>query len=51
MGAPFTAQYVSDCEHCGDRIEPGDEAGFDDDDQVCCKTCWDAWGDTFEYWD
>ncbi|MFE2293700.1 hypothetical protein [Streptomyces sp. NPDC059452] len=51
MGASFVANYHSKCKRCGDRIEPGDEAGFDEIDQVCCKPCWDQFGDEFDYRD
>lgn len=45
MGAPFTARYTSRCKRCGCLIAKFDEAGYDDYNQVCCKSCWDIWGD------
>lgn len=41
MPATFTARYESDCAECGAAIEPGDEAGYVDD-EVCCEDCVDA---------
>jgi hypothetical protein len=38
MAATFTARYESECAECGDPIEPGDEAGYLDD-EVCCEEC------------
>lgn len=44
MGATFTAQYEGQCAECGDAIEPGDGAGYIDD-EVCCGPCVDAEND------
>jgi hypothetical protein len=35
----FEAMYGSECEHCGWSIEPGDKAGYKDDEFVC-EECW-----------
>lgn len=40
MPAMFTARYVGECALCGDPIDPGDEAGYIDD-EVCCADCCD----------
>lgn len=34
----FTARYSGECEGCGEAIEPGDQAGYVDDELVgeCC---------------
>jgi hypothetical protein len=34
----FIARYNSDCEHCGDSINPGNEAGYINDD-ISCENC------------
>ena len=34
MAKPFIAQYFSTCEVCGEKVEPGDEAIYNADDQV-----------------
>lgn len=50
----FTAQYRGRCWACDERIEPGDECAYDEDDEVIhvdcrtrsvtpqepCPTCW-----------
>jgi hypothetical protein len=37
----FTARYTSRCAQCDELIEPGDEAGYVDD-EVCCEDCAEA---------
>lgn len=41
MPHTFTASFPGRCASCNDRIEPGDEIGYVDD-EVCCETCVDA---------
>lgn len=36
----FTAAYPGDCGRCWRDIEPGDEAGYIDN-EVCCGDCCD----------
>ncbi|WNI15553.1 hypothetical protein [Actinacidiphila sp. ITFR-21] len=38
MTATFTARYEGWCAECGAEIEPGDTAGYLDD-EVCCEDC------------
>lgn len=38
-GPSFTARYISECADCGNDIEPGDEAMYDEDDQVVHVHC------------
>lgn len=40
MAATFTANYPGNCGQCGDAIEPGDAAGYIDN-EVCCGDCVD----------
>lgn len=44
MAAIFTARYPGSCAQCDEHIEPGDEAGYIDD-EVCCEDCCLAEGD------
>ena len=35
----FDAKYHGTCGDCGDRIEPGDQIGYDDTDTIVCADC------------
>lgn len=35
----FEAMYSGECEICAGEIEPGDKAGYKDDEFVC-EECW-----------
>ena len=39
---PWQAQYYSTCPACGEKVEPGDEAVFNDNDQVVHVECYDG---------
>lgn len=41
MPATFTAAYRGKCAECFTEIEPGDTAGYVDD-EVCCEECVEA---------
>jgi formylmethanofuran dehydrogenase subunit E len=36
----FVTRHGSRCNDCGDFIPKGDIAGYDDDDEIVCDTCW-----------
>lgn len=35
----FDAKYHGTCPSCGDHIKPGDQIGYDPDDEIACITC------------
>lgn len=43
-GRTFVAKYHGICNECLDDIDPGDEAGYLDD-EVCCVDCWEKYKD------